>query len=153
MNIAAINQIKFQWRGWRVSISFKALKVILTSIQARIRGFILRKCIDKAQIAMTMRYREHLFKLWKIFHVPLLNRTLFWKSANKRNSFFILTFLENEILYYWRSAGLKTSFPKNNRFRSKCAIPSKVWAIIDEVHSKICLIIVYMLIYNCMQIF
>lgn len=94
-------------RGRRDRTLFGVTILLISRLQARMRGFILRRKVALV-LQQTMKlYREEIVSLWQESHVPLSLRTNFWKQLVSKETFARLRVAENELRRMWRTLSIE----------------------------------------------
>ena len=110
----SVRKIQSCWRATLVRWAFSSMIFIISRVQARFRGWRLRKHILGKQSVIVSRYREHLCVLWNQFSISLLYRSSFWKASNIQG-IFAISVHEEEILQYWTELGIWSPYRQIRR--------------------------------------
>lgn len=104
---AAAVLIQKHIRRRRNRILFAVTRILISKLQARMRGYIVRRRVSLIlQQAMGL-YRREIVSLWQESHVPLSLRTIFWKQLVSRETFARLRVAENELRRMWCTLGIE----------------------------------------------
>ena len=104
--------LQARYRGRRVRLLFLLTKGIIITIQAFIRGCIVRNKVHTVMKARSEAYQSQIINLWERSYTPLTYRTKFWMHTNHNNTdgngmIGFTTFIsqENELVRLWKLLG------------------------------------------------
>jgi len=102
---SAIAIAKFM-KARRAQIIFRELRRMVTSIQSRVRGVLVRSKMKMMMEQKMDLYTTQIFVLWTYLHVSLIFRAKLWPNISGVRSFLCLRLAESELLQLWDIAGL-----------------------------------------------
>lgn len=98
--------IQTQVRGRRARLVYTIIQNLVSKVQARVRGILVRKRIVLVFAGRMSEYRTQMFALWKFSFVPLSFRTKLWPTISSNENFSRLRLCESEILRLVQLSGL-----------------------------------------------
>ena len=93
-------------KGRRARIIFRELRRMVTTIQSRVRGGLVRSTMKLIMNQKMDLYITQIFVLWTHLHVSLLFRAKLWLDISCGNSFLYLRLAESELSRLWDIASL-----------------------------------------------
>jgi hypothetical protein len=98
--------IQTQVRGRRARLVYTIIQNLISKVQARVRGILVRNHIALVFAGRMSEYRTQIFALWKFSFVPLSFRTKLWPTISSNENFSRLRLCESEILRLVQLSGL-----------------------------------------------
>lgn len=99
-------------RRRRTRFTYLLLKILISKVQARVRAIQVRKRIFKMFQQKMLLYREQIFLLWQLAHVPLSLRTKLWPALSSEYGFARLRLAESELMRMWNVLGMNVGTKK-----------------------------------------
>eukprot|EP00536_Pseudo-nitzschia_multiseries_P002538 jgi/Psemu1/5747/gm1.5747_g len=104
-------------RGRRTKLLYQELRRMITAVQSRVRGVLVRTKMKLVVKGKMTAYTGQIFVLWSHLHVSLVFRTKVWTelsgSSSSSSSFLCLRLAESELLRLWDAAGLSERWNAN----------------------------------------
>lgn len=94
-------------RERRDRILFGVTLLLISKLQARMRGYMVRRKVGLMLQQAMVLYRKEIVSLWQESHVPLSLRTNFWNQLVSKETFARLRVAENELRRMWRTLGIE----------------------------------------------
>ncbi len=94
-------------KGRRDRFWYKVMKLLVSRLQARIRGYQVRKRVQIVLEQEMKLFRQEIFSLWQECHVQLSLRTKFWPLLMSGASFARIRTSETELRRLWHLLGIE----------------------------------------------
>lgn len=99
-------------RGQRTRFAYRLLLDTIRKVQARARGYIVRRRIYFLFEARMETYRQQILLLWQCAHTSLCFRSKFWPLL-KETGFLRVSIAEAELGRLWRDLGISSHSAQN----------------------------------------
>jgi hypothetical protein len=94
-------------KGRRTRFVFELVRDLVSKVQARVRGIQVRSRLSQVFDRRMTLYRDQIFSLWHLGHIPLSLRTKIWPTFSDGTGFARLRLAESELYRLWRLVGIK----------------------------------------------
>lgn len=131
---SAIVIAKFM-KARRAQIIFQELRRMVTSIQSRIRGGLVRSKMKMIMEQKMDLYTTQIFVLWTHLHVSLIFRAKLWPDISGGNSFLCLRLAESELLRLWDITSLSDRW-NGVKFGDKISIYCDSIGISNDIYFR-----------------